>query len=41
MRAAYIHKAEHLEERRLMLQGGLIFWMRTGRRVSVRLNMQD
>ncbi len=40
VRAAYIHKAEHLEERRLMLQWGPIFWMRTGRRVSVRLNMQ-
>ncbi len=40
VRAAYIHKAEHLEERRLMLQWWADFWMRTGRRVSVRLNMQ-
>ena len=31
VRAAYIHKAEHLDERRLMLQWWLIFWMRIGK----------
>ena len=41
VRAAYIHKAEHLEERRLMLQWWADFLMRTGRRVSVRLNTQN
>ena len=41
VRAAYIHKAEHLEERRLMLQWWQIFWMRTERKRSVRLNMQN
>lgn len=40
VRAAYIHKAEHLEERRLMLQWWADFLMQTGRSVSVRLNMQ-
>lgn len=32
VRAAYIHKAEHLDERRLMLQWWADFWMRIGKR---------
>lgn len=31
VRAAYIHKAEHLDERRLMLQWWADFWMRIGK----------
>ena len=41
--AAYIHKAEHLESQRRLIavaMVGPIFLMRTGRRVSVRLNTQ-
>ncbi len=30
VRAAYIHKAENLGERRLMVQWWLIIWMRIG-----------
>ncbi|GCN50628.1 integrase [Escherichia coli] len=41
VRAAYIHKAEHLEERRLMLQWWAIFWMQTEKNLSVHLNMQS
>lgn len=37
VRAAYIHKAEHLDERRLMLQWWLIFWMRIGKAKLVML----
>jgi len=41
VRAAYIHKAEHLDEHKLgCCSGGLIFWMRTGKGRWVRLTLQ-
>ncbi|MCZ5116619.1 hypothetical protein O6A27_05415 [Escherichia coli] len=40
VRAAYIHKAEHLEERRLMLQWWADFLDANREKVSARLNMQ-
>lgn len=39
VRVAYIHKTEHLDERKLICCGGPIFLMRTERRVSVRLSL--
>ena len=39
VRVAYIHKAEFLEERWLICNGGLIFWMPTYRKPFLLLTM--